>query len=313
MIRKFCIFAVLGFIGISAAVADNRAAPFQVLENGRSYDRLYDAVEAIGAGSGTIIIRPGIYHDCVVQTQGRITYRAAVAGQTIFDGGVCEEKGTFVLRGISAEVDGIIFQNIFVHDGNGAGIRLEQGNLTVTRSLFQNSDQGILSGVVDNAAVSIDQSSFSGLGACKPDMNCAHSIYIGHVKTLSVTHCRFEAGTGGHYLKSRAEYDIIRDNAFDDSRGNQTNYMIDLPHGAAGEISGNIFVQGQSKENASAFITVAPEGKLYDSSGLSIMNNDASIVPGVDRNVGFVVDWSGDTIALGANRLGRGLIPLVRR
>ena len=105
----------------------------------------------------------------------------------------------------------------------------------------------------------------------------------------------------------------ISDNAFDDTRGKETNYMIDLPNGATGSIVRNIFVQGASKENYSAFITVAPEGRQQTSAGLAINANEASIAPGVDRQTTFLADWSGDRIALGGNRLGRGLKPFERR
>ena len=39
-----------------------------------------------------------------------MSYHAQVAGQTIFDGGICESKAALVLRGRSAAVDGIVFQ-----------------------------------------------------------------------------------------------------------------------------------------------------------------------------------------------------------
>jgi len=136
---------------------------------------------------------------------------------------------------------------------------------------------------------------------------------VGGYAALTVTNSRFERGNGGHYVKSRAAKVDIADNAFDDTRGRETNYMIDLPNGATGSIRGNIFVQGPSKENHSAFITVAPEGRQQTSVGLSINANEASIAPGVDRETTFVADWSGDRIALGGNRLGRGLKPFDRR
>ena len=248
-----------------------------------------------------------------MQTAGNIAFRASVPGQTIFDGGICEDKAALVLRGGGASVDGIIFQNMGVKDGNGAGIRLEKGALAITRSIFRNSEEGILSADDASAAITIDQSTFSGLGRCDRGLSCAHSIYIGNYGSLSVTNSRFERGNGGHYVKSRAARIIIRDNAFDDSRGKETNYMIDLPGGATGQISGNVFVQGESKENYSAFITVAPEGKTRSSAGLSISDNDASIAPGVDRNTTFVANWTDDRVAIGANRLGRGLKPTDRR
>lgn len=293
--------------------AQQGQAPYIVAETGQGHGSLQSAIDAIGNGSGTIIMQPGIYEDCGVQKGGNISFRASVPGQTVFDGVECEDKAALVLRGRSAAVDGIVFENMGVKDGNGAGIRLETGNLKVTRSIFRNSEQGILTADNPAGSISIDQTTFSRLGRCDRGLSCAHSIYIGEYGSLTVTRTRFEKGSGGHYLKSRAARVNIRDNAFDDTAGRGTNYMIDLPNGATGTIAGNMFVQGRSKENYSAFITVSPEGKERSSSGLSIRNNDASLAPGVNRNTTFLVDWSGDRISLGANRLGRGLSPFKRK
>lgn len=289
------------------------SAPFQNAETGRSYTTLQKAVDSIGEDEGTIIVAPGSYRQCAIQTAGVIAFRAAVPGQVVFDGATCEGKAALVLRGQAASVDGIIFQNMRVPDANGAGIRLEKGGLTVTRAIFRNSEQGILTAEDRSASIRIDQSTFSGLGRCDRGLSCAHSIYIGGYGSLTVTNSRFERGNGGHYVKSRAAQVTISDNAFDDTRGKETNYMIDLPNGATGSIVRNIFVQGASKENYSAFITVAPEGRQQTSTGLAVNANEASIAPGVDRQTTFLADWSGDRIALGGNRLGRGLKPFERR
>ena len=185
--------------------------------------------------------------------------------------------------------------------------------MAVTRSIFRDSEQGILTAEDTNSNITIDQSTFSGLGRCDRGLSCAHSIYIGNYGSLTVTNSRFERGNGGHYVKARTGRVDIRSNAFDDSRGKETNYMIDLSEGSSGVITGNTFVQGASKENYSAFITVAPEAKKHSSSALNISNNDASIAPGVARETTFVADWSGERINLGTNRLGRGLKPYERR
>jgi Right handed beta helix region len=289
------------------------STPFQNADTGRSYPTLQKAVDSIGDDEGTIIVAPGTYRQCAIQTVGVIAFRAAVPGQVVFDGATCEGKAALVLRGQAASIDGIIFQNMRVPDANGAGIRLEKGDLTVTRAIFRNSEQGILTAEDRSASIRIDQSTFSGLGRCDRGLSCAHSIYIGGYGSLTVTNSRFERGNGGHYVKSRAARVTITDNAFDDTRGKETNYMIDLPNGAIGSIVRNIFVQGASKENYSAFITVAPEGRQQTSTGLSINANEASIAAGVDRQTTFLADWSGDRIALGGNRLGRGLKPFERR
>jgi hypothetical protein len=101
------------------------AAPYTVVETGQGYDRLQDAINAIDTGTGTIRIAPGTWHDCGVQPHGSIAFVAQVPGQSIFDGTVCEGKAALVLRGRSSRVEGLIFQNLKIGDGNGAGIRLE--------------------------------------------------------------------------------------------------------------------------------------------------------------------------------------------
>jgi hypothetical protein len=105
----------------------------------------------------------------------------------------------------------------------------------------------------------------------------------------------------------------VLNSSFDDTAGRETNYMIDLPGGASGRIAGNWFVQGASKENHSAFITVAPEGKHYSSAGLAIEANDAHFAPGISRDSTFVANWTDDPVQIGANRLAPGLKAKDRR
>ncbi len=310
ILRIVLLAALLASIAVPLS-AQQRPMPYRLAETGEAFGSLAEAVARIGGGNGTIEVQPGTWRDCVVQEAGSVTYRAITPGSAIFDGGVCEDKATLVLRGRSARVEGLIFQNIAVPDENGAGIRLEQGDLTVVNSLFRDSQQGILTGVDANSQIVIDKSSFSGLGLCASD--CAHSIYIGDYGSLTVTRSRFEKGQGGHYVKSRAARVSITDSSFDDSKGNGSNYMIDLPGGASGEITRNIFVQGQNKENWSAFIAVAAEGRSYSSTGLQIFQNSATLAPGVSRNTWFVANWSRDRIPLGENRLGKGLTAYQQR
>lgn len=288
-------------------------APYQVVETGRTFARLQDAVDAIGGGSGTIAIASGRHADCAVQRAGSIRFVAQVPGEAVFDGVACEGKGTLVLRGTAAQVEGLVFANVRVADFNGAGIRLEKGNLAVSQSWFRDSQQGILAGVDTASTITVDKSTFTRLGTCEGPGGCAHSIYIGDYGALSVRRSRFEAGSGGHYVKNRSRSTIIEDCSFDDTAGHQTNYMIDLPGGSAGRIVGNWFVQGASKENHSAFITIAPEGRHYSSAGLVIAGNDARFAAGLSRDSTFVANWTSDPVQIGSNRLAPGLKATDRR
>lgn len=282
-------------------------APFTVAESRRSFSSLQDAVDLIGGGRGTIRIAPGTYDQCAVQTSGRVDYRAETPGTVIFDGGACEGKATLVLRGDAAGVEGLVFQNISVPDANGAGIRLEHGHLDISETIFRDSEQGILTGNDPLAAIHISRSTFSGLGRCDRDLDCAHGIYIGDYGSLAVDRSRFERGRGGHYVKSRAARIDITNSSFDDTGGWTTNYMVDLANGATGRISGNRFVQGKNKENYSAFIVAAAEGRHHTSEGLVVAGNEAALAPGAPTPTAFVADASGDRLAIGANRLGAGI------
>lgn len=310
-------FILLGLACLVAAAPlpaqDSAPAPFTIQESGRGFDTLADAVNAVGSGNATILIAPGSYRMCAVQNGGRIAYVARQPGSVIFDGVACEGKAALVLGGRSAQVEGIVFQNIRVPDGNGAGIRLEAGDLLVHESLFRDGENGILVANDHDGTIRVDQSTFSGLGGCPEDGGCSHSIYNSGNGTLVVTRSRFERGTGGHYVKSRGRRIEVSDSSFDDSHGRATNYMIDLSNGATGTIARNVFVQGEDKENYSAFISVAPEGHEHSSAGLAVTDNEAGLAPGVQRRTSFVADSSGQAINIAGNRLDPQIARLERR
>jgi hypothetical protein len=211
--------------GAAAPLAAQSGGRFTVAETGRSYARLQEAVDAIGTGDGTIRIAPGTYRECSVQQAGRVAYVADELGRSVFERTVCEDKAALVLRGAAARVDGLVFTQLQVADGNGAGIRIEKGDLAVVNSRFIDNQSGILSASDPASTITVDRSTFAGLGK-DPTGNGAHGIYIGAYGALKVTRSRFERGTGGHYLKSRSPRVTVVDNSFDDTAGQHTNYMI---------------------------------------------------------------------------------------
>ena len=304
--RSALPFLALAFCA-APALAQGAGERFTIVETGQRFARLDDAVQSVRLGTATIVIAPGVYHECTVQAGGRITFKAATPGSVTFEGTTCEGKAAFVLRGSESVVDGIVFRGMHVADGNGAGIRIETGDLRVVNATFLDSQEGILGGAPTGQRISIDHSTFSGLGQCDQSPDCAHSIYLATRGVVRVTHCRFERGTGGHYVKLRAPQVDIRANSFDDSHGHKTNYMIDLSEGGTGTITDNIFVQGRDKENWTAFITVAAEARTYSAAGLRIEGNSASLAPGETRSPAFVADLSHQRLAIGANRLGPGV------
>lgn len=292
---------------MTAPVAAQGNAPFTVVETGQSYATLDDALLQNRGQDFTVVVAPGTYRECALQQAGRVTIRAARPGTAIFDGATCEDKAAFVLRGAATTIDGIVFRNLRVPDGNGAGIRIEGGDLTVLNSMFLDSQEGILGAVDKPTRIRIDRSTFAGLGQCDESTDCAHSIYLANTGSVTITNSRFERGRGGHYVKLRSPRVDIADNSFDDTRGHNTNYMIDLPEGATGRIAGNTFVQGKDKENWSGMIVVAAEARKYSSAGLVVENNVATLAPGMEKSPAFLANVSGQRLAQGPNRLGAGI------
>ncbi len=281
------------------------SAPFTI--NGQGFATLQEAVSSIRLGTATILIAPGTYRQCAVQAGGHITFKAVKPGTAIFEKVACEDKAALVLRGQASVVDGLVFRGYRVSDGNGAGIRTEMGDLTVTNAMFLDSQEGILGGEPTGQKILIDHSTFAGLGQCDESPGCSHAIYLANKGSVTITNSRFERGTGGHYVKLRVQTVSITDNSFDDTAGKKTNYMIDLPEGATGLIARNTFVQGRNKENHTGLIVVAAEAQTYPSTGLRVEGNDARLSPGDGSSPAFLADYSHDKLALGANRLGTGL------
>ncbi len=308
--RKILPFLALA---LSAPAAAQGNGPFTIEQSGQTFGTLDEALMAVRGQDATVVIAPGTYRECAVQQAGHITFKAARPGAVIFDGTTCEGKAALVLRGEGSAVDGIVFRNMRVDDGNGAGIRIELGDLTVTNSMFLDSQEGILGATDQPTRIRIDHSTFAGLGQCDETPDCAHSVYLGTHGSVTITNSRFERGRGGHYVKIRAPRVSITNNSFDDTAGRKTNYMIDLPEGGTGRIADNVFVQGTHKENWSGMIVVAAEAHNFSSAGLQVEGNNASLAPGQDKQPTFVANASGDRLAVGQNRLGVGIKPYETR
>ena len=84
------------------APAQAQAQAISVPELGSNFPNVQAAVQAIGDGEGTVLLGPGTYRQCAVQTAGVVHFRSTQPGAAIFDGVECEGKAALVLRGAGA-------------------------------------------------------------------------------------------------------------------------------------------------------------------------------------------------------------------
>ena len=173
-----------------------------------------------------------------------------------------------MIAGDRTTVDRIELSGAAVADRNGAGIRQEGTDLTVTRSWFHDNENGILTGADPDSDVVITRSRFfrNGFGD-----GYSHNLYVGAVRSLTVTGSWFAAADTGHELKSRAARNTIVANRISDGDA-AASYSIDLPNGGRAMVAGNVIVQGPRSENP-ALVSYGAEGLTHPSRTLWVVNN----------------------------------------
>lgn len=228
------------------------------------------AAAALARDGDTVLIDAGTYAgDVATWTQDDLTLRG-VGGRAHLraDGRDAQGKATWVIAGDRTRVDRIELSGASVPDRNGAGIRLEGTDLTVTRSWFHDNENGILTGADPDSDVVIRRSRFfrNGFGD-----GYSHNLYVGAVRSLTVSGSWLSDADTGHELKSRAARNTIVANRISD--GDATaSYSIDLPEGGLSLVAGNVVVQGPSSENP-ALVSYGAEGLGAGSHTLWVVNN----------------------------------------
>lgn len=228
------------------------------------------AAAAVARDGDTVLIDPGTYSgDVATWTQDDLTLRGD-GGRVHLraDGQDAQGKAIWVIAGDRTTVDRIEFSGAAVADRNGAGIRQEGTGLTVMRSWFHDNETGILTGADPDSDVVIRRSRFFRNGAGD---GYSHNLYVGAVRSLTVSGSWFSGADTGHEVKSRAARNTIVANLISD--GDATaSYSIDLPNGGRSLIAGNVIVQGPRSEN-SALVSYGAEGLTHPSRSLWVVNN----------------------------------------
>jgi hypothetical protein len=228
------------------------------------------AAAAVARDGDTVEIEAGVYvGDTAVWKQNNLTIRGIEGRPELQAGGKSAEgKAIWVVRGGNITIENIEFRDARVRDKNGAGIRFEQGNLTVRNCRFIHNENGILTGSGD-MILRIENSEFgyNGYGD-----GYSHNLYAGHIKSLYVTGSYFHHANAGHLLKSRAEENHILFNRLTDETGGRASYEIDLPNGGQDYIVGNIIEQSATAQNPN-IISFGEEGYQGTDSRLYLVQN----------------------------------------
>ena len=238
--------------------------------------QMYSTVQAtVNASSNGDTIE--IYSDTYTGSQGNasisrnnLTLRGVGATRPILDAGGTSTAGKaiWVISGSNTTVEFIEFRNCDVPDNNGAGIRQQGTNLTVTDCYFHDNEEGILAGADTSSTIMVEYSEFYNNGYLTGQ---SHNMYIGNIGTFILRHCWSHYAYVGHEVKTRARVNYIEYNRISNEAGN-ASYEINIPNGGTSYIIGNMIQQGLNTGN-SGIISYAEEGASNPDQHLYVINN----------------------------------------
>ena len=256
MIRYLAYSASLALVASSV-----HAATLEV-GAGKAFTTLSAAAKVAQDGD-TVTIFPGIYASGADWKANRLTLQASPntrLGGVVIKGPV-NNKGIFQIEGDDVTVTGLKFTYARSTDGNGAGIRSEGHNITISNCAFYANQMGVLvtpGKTKTGSIVTIDASTFDNNGTSLAGY-IGHAIYaVQGVDTLTVTNSTFLREIIGHFIKSRAFNTQVRGNKLDDTNGS-ASYLINVPQGGAADIQNNIMIKGSAAANCCIAISYGEE------------------------------------------------------
>jgi Right handed beta helix region len=259
--------AVLILTGIAMA-SPSPAATLKVGAN-QTY-KAPSAAAAVAKNGDHIEIDPGEYFDCAVWNADNLVIEGTGPGVVITDK-TCIGKGLFVVEGKNTTVRNLTLTRARVPDMNGAGIRLDNGNLTVDNVKFIDNQSGIMGGI-PGTTVTVRNSEFDKNGTCQGA--CAHGIYVDNVDLLRVENSRFSNTRQGHSIKSRALRTEVTGSTVTDGPDGTSSYLIEAPNGGTLIARGNTLEKGPRSENQNAAIAIGAEGVTYPTPEITIADNE---------------------------------------
>lgn len=177
-------------------------------------------------------------------------------------------KAIWVLSGAGMVVRNVELTGAAVPDRNGAGIRLENGSLTVAGSSFHDNQEGILVNNVGTIDLTIEGSEFADNGDGDGQ---SHNIYVGAIHHFTMRYSASRGAKVGHLVKSRAAINDILYNRLT-GEGSTDSYEIDLPNGGRSNVVGNVIEQGPRSENPT-LLAYGLEGATNADSRLTVVHN----------------------------------------
>lgn len=238
---------------------------------GQQFTTIAAAVAASSDGD-TVDVQAGTYTNDFFYIGHSLTLQA-VGGMAQIIATVEPDNGKAIItegvRGASVTINGFDISGAAVADENGAAIRYEGGNLSLSNDYFHDNQDGLLAASDPSGSISVDHSefAFNGVGGD----GHTHNLYVNNIASLSITNSYFHDANEGHEIKSRAANTTITGNRIFDNNST-ASYSVDLPNGGNATIANNVIEQGPHSDNP-YILAVGEEGVGYAGSNVSVSGN----------------------------------------
>lgn len=265
---------------------------------GQQFSTIAAAIAASRDGD-IVQVQAGTYVNDFAEISTKITLEGVGGMVNMVATGPIPNGKAILITDTDISIDHFAFSGATVADQNGAGIRYQGGNLTITNSAFFNNQDGLLSADDPNGSITIKSSDFynNGIGGS----GFTHNLYVGDVGKLTIDNSYFHGAIIGHEIKSRAETTIITNSRFQDEPGGTASYEIDLPNGGAAVISNNTIEQSATSQNPT-IIAYGEEGNLRANSSLLVTGNTILNDQTLSSDVA-VRNWSAVSATISNNRV----------
>jgi hypothetical protein len=165
---------------------------------GKQFATISSAIAASRDGD-VVAIDAGTYINDFAIINTKITLQG-VGGMAKLVATVAPPNGKGILvTNTDITLDHLELSGAKVADKNGAGVRYQAGNLTITNSYFHGNENGLLANADAAGSITIRNSEFSHNGAGD---GYSHNLYVGAIGSLTIDNSYFHDAVLGHEIKA---------------------------------------------------------------------------------------------------------------
>lgn len=209
---------------------------------------------ALGASNDGDIVRvdAGTYTNDTAIIRKSVTLQA-IGGRVVMQTTtpIANGKGILVAGTINdapvVRIIGFDFTGATVGDGNGAGVRWQNGDLVCTSCYFHHCQNGLLAtaNYAHSGSVLLDRCEFA---FCGTGDGYTHNIYVTQAASFALTNSYSHDCASGHLVKSRADANFISSNRLFQN-ASTSSYCIDLPNAGNAIVTRNQIQHSAQAQN----------------------------------------------------------------